>query len=101
MRTNFHNKNFALSLAFIMRLKAIRKLSIYTLIVVMVQQFMLEGPRPCTILSFNVHTTAEYFNKNVSIGQLLQHISKSIVVCARSRAKMLTKTCNNETCLAS
>ena len=30
--------------------------------------------------------------RNVSIGQLLQHISKSIVVCARSRPKILTKT---------
>ena len=35
----------------------------------------------------NIHTTAEYLNGNVSIGQLLQHISKSIVVCARSRPK--------------
>ena len=25
----------------------------------MVLQFMLEGPRPCTILCFNVHTTVE------------------------------------------
>ena len=30
-----------------------------------------------------------------------QHISKSIVVCARSRPKMLTKTCNKEVCQAS
>ena len=34
---------------------------------------------PC----FNVHTTVEYLNRNIPIGQLLQHISKSIVVCAR------------------
>ena len=26
----------------------------------MVLQFMLEGPRPCTILCFNVPTTVEY-----------------------------------------
>ena len=26
-----------------------------------------------TALSFNVHTTVEYLNRNVSIGQLLQH----------------------------
>ena len=32
----------------------------------------------------------EYLNRDVSIGQLLQHISKYIVVCARSRPKMLT-----------
>ena len=49
---------------------------------------MLEGPaRPCTILCFNVHTTVEYVDKNVLIGQLLQHIPNSIVVCARSRPK--------------
>ena len=58
----------------------------------MVLQFMLEGPQPCTILCFNVRTTAEYLNRNVSIGQLLQHITKSIVVCARSKPNMLTKT---------
>ena len=52
---------------------------------------MLEGPRPCTILCFNVHTKVEYLNRNVSIGQLLELISKSIVVCAWSRPKMLTK----------
>ena len=58
----------------------------------MVLQFMLEGPRPCTILCFNVHTTVEYLNKKVSIGQLLQHIPNSIVVCAGSRPKRQTKT---------
>ena len=47
-------------------------------------QVMLEGLRPCTILCFNVHITVEYLNRNVSIGQLLQHIPKSIVVCAQS-----------------
>ena len=66
----------------------------------MVLQFMLEWPRPCTILCFNVHATVEYLNKNVSIVQLLQHISKSIVACARSRPKMLTKTYNKEVCQA-
>ena len=64
-------------------------------------QFRLERPRACTIICFNVHITAEYFNRNVSICQLLQHIAKSILVCARSRPKMLTKTCNKETCLVS
>ena len=44
----------------------------------MVLQCMLEGPRPCTILYFNIHTTVEYLNMNVSVGQLLQHISKSV-----------------------
>ena len=64
--------------------------------------FMLEGPRPCTILCFNIHTTVEYLNRNVSqIGQLLQHISKSIVVCKQSRPKMLTETYNKEVCQAS
>ena len=53
--------------------------------------FMLEGPRPCTILCFNVHTTVEYLSKNVSIGQLLQHIPNSIVVCAGSRPKRQKK----------
>ena len=67
----------------------------------MVLQFMLEGPRQCTILCLNVHTTVEYLNTNVSIGQLLQHISKSIVVCALSRPKTLTKTYNKEICQAS
>ena len=68
----------------------------------MVVQFMLEGPRPCTILCFNIHTTVEYLTgRNDSIGQFLQQISKSIVVRARSRPKMLTKTYNKEVCQAS
>ena len=58
--------------------------------------YMLEGLRPCTFLCFNIHNAVAYFNRNVSIGQLLQHISKSIVVCARSGPKMLTKTYNKE-----
>ena len=66
----------------------------------MALQFMLDGPRPCTILSFNVHATVEYLNRNVSFGQLLQHISKSIVVCAGSRPRMLTKTYNRDACHA-
>ena len=61
----------------------------------MVLQFMLEGLRCCTIL-FNVHTTVEYLNKNVSIDQLIQHIPNSIVVCAGSRPKRQTKTYNKE-----
>ena len=59
------------------------------------------GSRPCTLLCFNIHTTVEYLNRNVSIGQLLQHISKSILVCAGSRPKQLTKTYNKEACQAS
>ena len=57
----------------------------------MVLQFMLEGSRPCTIFCFNVHTTVEYLNKKVSIGQLLQHIPNSIIVCAGSRPKSKQK----------
>ena len=67
----------------------------------MVMQFMLEGPRPCTILCFYVHTTVEYLNRNVPIGYLFEHISKCIVVCAQSRPKILTKTYNKEVCQAS
>ena len=67
----------------------------------MVLLFLVEGLRPCTILCFNVLTTVEYFNKNVSIGQLLQHIPNSIVVCAGSRPKRQTKTYNKEVCLVS
>ena len=59
------------------------------------------GPRQCTIFCLNVHTTVEYLNTNVSIGQLLQDISKSIVICARSRPKMSTKTYNKEISQAS
>ena len=36
--------------------------------------------------------------RNVSIGQLLQRIANSIVVCTLSRAKRLTKTYNKEVC---
>ena len=50
---------------------------------------------------FNVHTTVEYLNKNVSIGQLLQHIPNSIVVCAGSTTKRQTKTYNKEVCRVS
>ena len=32
----------------------------------MVQQFMLEGPRPCTFLCFNVHTTVDYLTLCIS-----------------------------------
>ena len=67
----------------------------------MVLQFMLEGPLPCTIVCFNVHTTVEYLNNNVSIGQLLQHIPNSIVVCVGSRPKRQTKTYNEEVCQVS
>ena len=47
---------------------------------------------------FECSPTVENLNTNVSIGQLLQRISKSIVVCALSRPKMLTKTYNKEIC---
>ena len=67
----------------------------------MVLLFMLEGPLPCTILCFNVHTIVEYLNKNASIGQLLQHILNSIVFCAGSRPKRQTKTYNKEVCQVS
>ena len=67
----------------------------------MMLQFMLEGPRPCTVLCFNVHTTVEYLNKNVSIGQLLQHIPNTIVVCVGSRPKRQTKTYNKDVCQVS
>ena len=59
--------------------------------------FMLEGPRPYTILCFNVHTIVEYLNKNASIG----HIPNSIVFCAGSRLKRQTKTYNKEVCQVS
>ena len=39
---------------------------------------------------FFFHIIADYLNRNFSFGQFLQHISKSIAVCARSRPKMLT-----------
>ena len=70
-----------------------------------VLQLMLEGPRPCTILCFNVHTTGEHLNRNASIGQLLRHKSFQnvfyTVVCAQSRPKTLTKIYNKEVCQAS
>ena len=70
-------------------------------LITLVLQFRLEWPRPFTILCVNVHTKAEYFNRNVTIGQLLQNISKSVVVCAWLGPKMLTKTYHKETCFAS
>ena len=33
-----------------------------------------------TILCFNIHTTVEYLNRNVSSGQLLQQTSATILV---------------------
>ena len=53
-----------------------------------------------TILCFNVHPTVGYLISNVPIGQLLQRISRFIVVCARSRPKMLAKTYNKHVCQA-
>ena len=37
-----------------------------------INSVMLEGPRPCTILCFNVYITVEYLNRNFCIGQLFQ-----------------------------
>ena len=65
----------------------------------MVLQFMLEGPRPSTILCFNVHTTVEYLSKNVSTGKLLKHMPNYVVVRAGSRPKRQTKTYNKEVLL--
>ena len=65
---------------------------------------VLEDPRPGVHnpVCFNVLTTVdEYLNRNVSFGQFHQHISKDIVICARSRPKMLTKTYNKEGCQVS
>ena len=46
--------------------------------------------------------TVKYLNKNVSIGQLLQHIPNSIIVCAGSRQKKRQiKTYNKEVCQVS
>ena len=67
----------------------------------MVLLFMLKGPRPSTVLCFNVHTTVEYLSKYLSIGQLPQHIPNSVVVCAGSRPKRLTKAYNKEVCQVS
>ena len=66
-----------------------------------VLQFMLDGPQPCTNLCFNVRTSVEYLNRTISIGRLPQHIPNSIVVCARSRPKRLTKTYNKDVCQVS
>ena len=55
---------------------------------------MLERLRPCTILCFNILTTAEYLIRYIIFywSVMLKHILKCIVVCARSRPEMLTKT---------
>ena len=66
-----------------------------------VLQFMLEGPRPWTIFCFTGYTKIKYLNRNFCIGQLPKHIAKSVLVCARSRSKMLPKTSNKEVCQAS
>ena len=42
-------------------------------------------------LFLGIHTTVEYLNRNVSIGQLLELDSNSIVVCARSRPNNANK----------
>ena len=50
----------------------------------------------------SVHTTVEYLDTNVSFGQLLQRISKCIVVCALSRPKNDNKNIyNKEICQTS
>ena len=50
-----------------------------------VLQFMLEGPQLYTILCSDVNNTVEYRDRNSSIGQLLRHFSKSIVVYERHK----------------
>ena len=54
-----------------------------------IELFMSEGSRPCTIFCFNVHTKLNILTETFPFGQLIQHNSKFIVVCARSRLKML------------
>ena len=56
------------------------------------------GRAATLLLCFNVHTTVEYLNKNVLIGQLFQHIPNSIGVCAGSRPKRQTKTFTKDVC---
>ena len=52
-------------------------------------------------ISFTLdHPTTEYFNMNVSIGQLAQHITKSTVVCVRSRPKTIKQKDIEETRLS-
>ena len=68
---------------------------------IMVLQFMLEGPRTRLILCFDVHTKLNILSKNVSIGQLLQHIPNSIVVRTGLRPKRQAKTYNKEVCQVS
>ena len=46
----------------------------------MVLQFMLEGPRPCTILCVNVHTTVKYLNKNASIAVQRGSLKKLVIM---------------------
>ena len=50
-------------------------------------QFMLEGPQPCTTFSFALTLPVEYFNRNVSVAQLLQRLSKPDVCRVRVKAK--------------
>lgn len=54
-------------------------------------QFLSERPLPSTVFCFNAINDTVYLNRSISIGQLIQHISKSIVAYARSRPRTLTK----------
>ena len=54
-------------------------------------QFLSERPLPSTVFCFNAINDTVYLNRSISIGQLIQHISKSIVAYARSMPRMLTK----------
>ena len=53
-------------------------------------QDLSERPLPSTVFCFNAVDDTVCLNRTVSIGQLIQHISKSIVAYARSRPKTLT-----------
>ena len=61
---------------------------------------------PYTILCFYVHSIVKYLNRNVFIGQLLQHISLHFTIyrgvrTVKAKNDMLTKTYNKDICQAS
>ena len=45
-----------------------------------------------TILCFHVHTTVEYLNRNISLGQVLQQIQNLLWFVHKQSEKMLTET---------
>ena len=67
----------------------------------MVLQFMLEGSHHAQSFVLTFTLQLNIFKRNVPIRQLLQHISNSVVVCARSRSKILATPYKNELCQAS